>query len=318
MEKYGVKLNDAILAEEKHMPLYEELVKDYEVEYIAGGATQNTIRVAQWMLQSPPFATSYVGCVGKDEFGETLEAAATKDNVKVHYMKTEEESTGSCAVLVQDAERSLVTKLCAANKYSIDHLKQADTQELIAKAQIYYIAGFFLTVSVESALEVAKHSADNGKTFSMNLSAPFICQFFKDQLAQMMPHIDILFGNESEAEAYGESMGYETKDVAEIAALAAKEPYTGKKAGGRMVVITQGKDATIIATTEGTTVFDVPLVAKEEIIDSNGAGDSFVGGFLSELVKGSEISRAVEAGHYAAGVIIRHSGCTFPAKPSFE
>ncbi len=51
LEKYGVTLNNAILAEEKHLPLYKELIEHYPVQYIAGGATQNSIRVAQWMLQ---------------------------------------------------------------------------------------------------------------------------------------------------------------------------------------------------------------------------------------------------------------------------
>ena len=45
------QLDSAILAEEKHLPLYKELVDSYKVQYIAGGATQNAIRVAQWMSQ---------------------------------------------------------------------------------------------------------------------------------------------------------------------------------------------------------------------------------------------------------------------------
>ncbi len=49
-EKYGLKHGDAILAEEKHMPIFKDLVDNYKVNYVAGGATQNTIRVAQWML----------------------------------------------------------------------------------------------------------------------------------------------------------------------------------------------------------------------------------------------------------------------------
>lgn len=47
LEKYEMKPNDAILAAEKHLPLYEELIRNYEVEYTAGGSTQNTLRVAQ-------------------------------------------------------------------------------------------------------------------------------------------------------------------------------------------------------------------------------------------------------------------------------
>jgi adenosine kinase len=36
LKKYDVALNNAILAEEKHVPLYEELVSDFPVQYIAG------------------------------------------------------------------------------------------------------------------------------------------------------------------------------------------------------------------------------------------------------------------------------------------
>ena len=52
------------------------------VEYIPGGATQNSIRIAQWMLQVAG-ATSYLGCVGKDDFGKKMKETATKDGVNV-------------------------------------------------------------------------------------------------------------------------------------------------------------------------------------------------------------------------------------------
>ena len=63
LDKYELKLNNAILAEEKHNPLYKEMVEKYPVEYIAGGATQNSIRVCQWMLKTSG-ATTFIGCAG--------------------------------------------------------------------------------------------------------------------------------------------------------------------------------------------------------------------------------------------------------------
>jgi adenosine kinase len=36
LEKYDVKLNNAILAEEKHVPLYADLIANFPVQYIAG------------------------------------------------------------------------------------------------------------------------------------------------------------------------------------------------------------------------------------------------------------------------------------------
>jgi hypothetical protein len=42
-----MKPNDAILAEEKHMGLYEDLLQNHDAKLIAGGAAQNTARGAQ-------------------------------------------------------------------------------------------------------------------------------------------------------------------------------------------------------------------------------------------------------------------------------
>ena len=55
-------------------------------------------------------------------------------------------------------------------------------------------------------------------------------------------------------------------------------------------------------------------LTKEQIKDTNGAGDAFVGGFLSQLALPDAVSDAqkVHFGHFAAGVIIQNSGCTCP------
>lgn len=52
LEKYGLKPNDAILAEKKHMGLYEDLLQNHDANLIAGGAAQNTARGAQVRLLS--------------------------------------------------------------------------------------------------------------------------------------------------------------------------------------------------------------------------------------------------------------------------
>jgi len=51
LSKYDLKPNNAILAEEKHKPMYDEMIKKYKVDYIPGGATQNTLRVAQVIVR---------------------------------------------------------------------------------------------------------------------------------------------------------------------------------------------------------------------------------------------------------------------------
>ena len=70
------------------LAVLQDLVSNFEVQYIAGGATQNSIRVAQWLSQTAG-TTSYIGCIGKDEYGEQLKAAAAKDGVETHYLEDE-------------------------------------------------------------------------------------------------------------------------------------------------------------------------------------------------------------------------------------
>ena len=72
LDKYEITLNNAILAEEKHQQMYSEMSAMDKVEYIAGGATQNSIRVAQWMMQGDKEQCAYIGCVGEDEYAEKM------------------------------------------------------------------------------------------------------------------------------------------------------------------------------------------------------------------------------------------------------
>lgn len=316
LDKYGVKLNDAILAEEKHVPMYKELAQRPEVLYVAGGATQNAIRVAQWMLQVPG-ATTYIGCIGKDEFGQVMTKVCADDGVSVKYLIDDTVPTGTCAVLVHGGERSLVANLSAANLYKEEHLQRPETWAVVEKAKFFYIAGFFLTVSPESIQLIAKHAQAEKKTFTMNLSAPFICQFFSAPLVAVLPYVDILFGNETEALTFGEVQGWETKDISEIAVKISELPLAEGK-GKRTVVITQGPDPTVVVKDGQVTKYPVIAISKDSIVDTNGAGDSFVGGFLSQLVQGKPISESIRAGNYAANVVIQRSSCTYPPKPSFE
>lgn len=50
LKKYDLKPNDAILAEEKHMGLYDDLLKT-DAKLIPGGAAQNTARGAAVSFQ---------------------------------------------------------------------------------------------------------------------------------------------------------------------------------------------------------------------------------------------------------------------------
>ncbi|XP_047232850.1 adenosine kinase-like isoform X2 [Girardinichthys multiradiatus] len=318
LDKFGLKPNDQILAEDKHRALFEEIVKRSKVEYHAGGSTQNSVKIAQWMLQKPHKVATFFGCIGKDNFGEILKKKAEEAHVDAHYYEQNEEPTGTCAACITGDNRSLVANLAAANCYKKEkHLDLDSNWELVEKAKVYYIAGFFLTVSPESILKVAKHAAENGKIFCMNLSAPFISQFFKEPLMKVMPYVDILFGNETEAATFAKELGFETDDIAVIAHKTQNLPKENAKRQ-RLVVFTQGKDDTVATVGDKVTMFPVLDINQNDIVDTNGAGDAFAGGFLSALVQEQSLEECIRAGHYAANVIIRRVGCTFPEKPNFH
>mmetsp|Transcript_34825 Transcript_34825/g.85205 ORF Transcript_34825/g.85205 Transcript_34825/m.85205 type:complete len:350 (+) Transcript_34825:81-1130(+) len=325
LEKYGLEANNAILAEEKHVPLYAELEAGYPVEYTAGGAGQNSVRVAQWMLQQPG-ATSYFGAIGEDDFGKKMTDGATKDGVNVSYLHNPEVATGTCAVLITDSgkNRSLVANLAAANTYKVDHMKDPANWALVEKAQYFYITGFFFTVSPESIMTLGNHALETGKTLCMNLSAPFLIEvpIFFERMLEAIPYVDIYFGNETEARTLAKAMKWETEDVSEIAIKLARMP--GKRsARPRTVVFTQGSDPTILAIGDSNRLWDLksyPVIpcGPDELVDSNGAGDAFVGGFLAGMARGKDLDTCAAMANYAANVVIQRSGCTYPDKPSFE
>merc|ERR1719453_781649 len=127
--------------------------------------------------------------------------------------------------------------------------------------------------------------------------------FFTDPLKDALQYVDFLFGNESEAAAWGEKMGFGT-DVATVALKTAQMP----KASGarpRVVCFTQGMDPTLVAVGGVVSSFPVTPLAKELLVDTNGAGDAFVGGFLAKLAIGSDLATCVNAAYGHEPIALR-------------
>lgn len=164
-------------------------------------------------------------------------------------------------------QSSLVTTLQAAEKFNKEHLSSPEIAPLIDNAKYVYVGGFFLTHGIESAVEVAKKAATAGKVnlsmysrdlshdpvpkvFTTNLSAPFIPQFFKEQLDTLLPYCDIVIGNEAESEAYANAHGLsDPKDLPAVAKHIASWTKVNPSRP-RIVVITQGPDPTIVVTSD--------------------------------------------------------------------
>jgi len=311
LQKYDLLPSNAILAEPKHLPLYQELVDNYPVEYIAGGAGQNTARAAQWMLQIPK-ATIYVGCVGKDIFGQILCEEATSDGVTVKYLEDETTPTGTCAVLITDKDRSLIANLGAANCYKKYHFDSEEIQKYVNQAKYFYATGFFLTVSPETLVAIGQHVVNHNKYFLTNLSAPFLLEYFFDKFLMVLPYVDVIFGNEHEFAALIKKQQW-PNDLKE-AARRLSEMEKINKNRPRMVIVTQGGNPTIVFNEGQIKEYPVEKIPPEELVDTNGAGDSFVGGFLAAFVQGKSVERSLAAGHYCARVTLGTSGTVFKGK----
>merc|ERR1712127_318274 len=190
-------------------------------------------------------ATAYMGCIGADANGEQLKKACASDGVNALYMVDAKTPTGTCATLITGIERSLCTNLSAANNYKAEHCKQADNWKVVQGAKIIYSAGFFATVSPEAIKAASAEKAKEG-IYCMNLSAPFLMQVppFKAVFVETMPYVDYLFGNETEALTWAETESWETTDIEFIATRLSLIPSA--KSRHRTVVITQGKDPTIV------------------------------------------------------------------------
>lgn len=316
LEKFDLTPNNAILAEEKHHGLFEAMIRDFKPEYLAGGATQNSIRVAQWLLQRKN-ATTFFGGVGDDMFKNILQKKAEEVGVNVKYEVHSGDKTGCCGAIITGENRSLVTELGAAQKFTANFLEDADIWRLVEKAQFYYIGGFIVPVSPEAVVKIAKHSSENGKTLMMNLHARFICKHFTDSSLNLLSYIDVLFGNGDEALEFAHLQGFKTDNVEEIAKLTAALPKSNTKKE-RIVIFTQGRDPLIIAHSGKVTQYPIVPVDPSIIVDTNGCGDAFVGGFVSQLVKSKPLDECIKCGFYAAKVVIQHSGCNYPERPDFH
>lgn len=316
LDKYGLLSNDAIIATDKHKEMFEEMVTKYEPIYRAGGATQNSIRVAQWLLQKPK-ATSFIGAAGRDKYLDILLDSAEKVGVNVKLDIHEEFPTGKCGAIITGEDRSLVTELGAASYFNAEFLKEPEIKMLVDRAKIFYIGGFMIPVCPDGVLHLAKHAAENNKTVVMNLHAKFLCKHYADPQLNLLEFVDVLFGNGDEAKKFSEKCGLNTSDVKEIALKTQALPKLNEKRK-RVVVFTQGKDPTILGHDGQINEYPITPVPKELIKDTNGCGDAFVGGFLSQLAQNKPLDVCMKCGFYASRVVIQHYGCNYPDHPDFE
>jgi len=255
------------------------------------------------------------GSISNDDNGNLLKGAAENAGVIPNYFYSTKHGTGRCAVLVCNKERSLIAHLAAANDYEHVHFESAEIQAVVEASQVFYSASFFLTVSPQTSVAIGQHCLAKNKTFIINISATFVVDFFWDRLNSVLPYADIVIGNEDEAAAFAKKSGWDATDLQATALKLAALPKEG--ANPRIVIFTHGKEPTIMARDGHVTLTPVKPLDKSLIVDTNGAGDAFVGGFLAGFAMNKPLEQCISAGQYAACEVIQRDGPTYPDACTF-
>ena len=319
LEKYQLAHGQASLATEAQLPMYDEIWGMEGRLAIPGGSTLNSARSANFILKNQGHANSvvYYGSIADDEKGHTLEQVLKDEGVTGNFHKDTETPTGTCAVIVVNKERTLCANLAAACKYKIEHLH--NNMDALRNAALIYSSSFFITSNVQALHEVGQFASDNDIPMGFNFSAVFLIQFELQNVLKALEHADYVFANEDEAAAFGTSQGMEGAPLTEVAKLMAKWKKSNTKRP-RVAIVTHGAKPVIVCQqihgTEEVTLDEYPIepLEKHQIVDTNGAGDSFVGAFMSQLYQGKDLATCVKAGIYLSREVVQRSGCMFPDK----
>jgi len=188
----------------------------------------------------------------------------------------------------------------------------------VEKAKVFYISGFHVNVCFEAMMKIAQFSSQHDdRLFVYNLGAPYVNQFYNQQVLELLPLVDTVIGNEDEAYTFAEVNNWKTKDLSEIALkLSHFEKKNSNKV--RLVIITQGPNPVLVTSSDSQQVqqFSVCSMDTCQLVDTNGAGDAFVAGYLSQLILGKTLEERIKVATYAAQEIIKQIGTQCPSHPA--
>jgi sugar/nucleoside kinase (ribokinase family) len=256
---------------------------------VSGGSAANTAAG----VASLGGAVAFIGKVRDDALGEIFTHDLRSTGVVYDVPAgTSGPPTARCLILVTpDAERTMSTYLGTAGE-----LSAADVDPgLIGSARITYVEGYLVGLpSAEGALAAAVKAAHAaGRKVALTLSDPIWVDLQRDAFKALLPDVDILLGNETEALGL---TGEPTLDGA-VATLTKSVP---------VVALTQGPKGAIAS--DGKETVSVAAEPVDKVVDTTGAGDLFAAGFLLGLARTRPLGDCLRLGALAAGEVISHMG----------
>lgn len=247
----------------------------------------------------------FFGSVGKDETGEKLVSLLTKDGVRFSFQEHTDQPTGECVCFVLGEHTALYGYIGASSYFTVDHLDSVQHTHNIfneRQSQIIYIEAFFLPHREDVAREIVeKYSRDNC-SLAFNINAPYLVEEYYDIVTYMISKAKLVFGNKQEFLALGAKKKLHT--IREIVQSIVDVDDT------KIVVVTNGSKTVELGYKNHLKLFNVPNV--KDIVDTTGAGDSFVAGFLCSYVQDLPLEECVVGGMEVASKVVTQIGCNLP------
>lgn len=277
-------LNMDLVTHVKKTPRVGETVLGNGYSEIPGGKGANQA-VAIGRLGG---AVSMLGMVGSDNFGQVLTSNLKINNVSTGYLyETSDESTGLAMIMVnQDGDNSIVVVPGANFELTPDNIKDEHLNK------VDYVLGQ-LETPIETIEEIFVRAKKKGIKTILN-PAP-ARKISKD----LMRNIDLLIPNETEFQLI---TGI-TADTNENIRIGAKKLFNS---GVKEIIITLGKDGAFYLNDQGKEYKAKGY--KVHAVDTTAAGDSFIGGLLTQLSFDKSIEEAIDYAMKVGAVTVSRHG----------
>nr|XP_003705832.1 PREDICTED: adenosine kinase [Megachile rotundata]XP_012146744.1 PREDICTED: adenosine kinase [Megachile rotundata]XP_012146745.1 PREDICTED: adenosine kinase [Megachile rotundata] len=323
LKKHNLTIDgETELTTEKMQELLADLQLESEPTISAGGSAQNSMRILEWLCDETfkHRYCIYCGGLGNDSKGTTLKNLVRSAGVDARYAVHSSLPTGQCIALINESSRSLVANIGAAGVYNVDDLKRCNLS--LDTIKIIYIEGFFITHSFPVAKELVTQAQQRNIIVAFNLNGRYIFKDHQVAICEMVGHANIVFGNSREMEALAQALNIAYDDVADIPfllnslkkiAVNAYSIYKNWWSHGGVFVMTQGDSAPAIAVWgTGYSVQVEPVKPKVPVVDTTGAGDSLVAGFLAGVLANWDPKDCLEYGCKVASFMVTRLGVILP------
>jgi ribokinase len=239
---------------------------------------------------------SFISRLGKDAFGDIALATWKAEGIIPRVALTADEPTGAAYIFVSDetGENAIIVVPGAAGGISADDLERE--REAIESARVFVTQ---LEQPVEAALRGLEIARASGAVTILN---PAPAASVPDRLHALC---DYVIPNETEA---ADLTGITVTGIAE--ARQAGDALLAKGAG--TAIITLGAKGALFHTKAQSVMIDA--FHAGQVVETAGAGDSFVGAFAAGLAEGMDPVAAARFGCAAAAISVTRPG-TAPAMP---